>query len=603
MKRHHPCVFALAMVASLTPGAEATPADPPPAVEQLVLGAAHLPGLNQTQWRTNLEVCNFGTALNFRLDFLQRGQANVEPHSVPFIVPAGMCVRFADVVRTLFGLEEAAGAIRVTCDGDGCLAQARTFNDDPDGTYGAGQPALAAEAAITSRQTAALIHLAESADDGSGYRTNLELLNVTGAPLAVQVALFRANGDQLGTLTVDLLPFEDEQVTRVFRQVTTAAVSDGYALLHTMTPGGAFLAAASLVDNRSGDGTTIPATAFASALPQLEPITAANASRARALRVLRIPQFAVTTTSQCSVDFSPDGSLLSAVCDRNPAPVWDVATGHLTLSLLASPAHEVATTFRPDGAALATGGMSSRVAIWDAGSGELSEELRVSPAAVWELAFSPQGDKLALATVNYYGSSDPAYLPGMHLWDLARGERLWSYPADQQELALSVSYHPGADVIAFGTAFNGLHVLDAETGLPITHLAMEAPVGDLAFSPDGELLAAGCDDTRIHLWRTSDYQLVRTLEGHSHFVNGIAFSPDESLLASGSHDHTVGLWELATGQRLVTLEGHSQPVLRVAVNQPGTLIASVSWDGTVRLWGVPAQDVPPRLAAARPDFD
>lgn len=38
-------------------------------------------------------------------------------------------------------------------------------------------------------------------------------------------------------------------------------MADGYAVVCTSTPGGAFLAAASLVDNRTGDTTTIATSA------------------------------------------------------------------------------------------------------------------------------------------------------------------------------------------------------------------------------------------------------------------------------------------------------------------------------------------------------
>ena len=117
-------------------------------------------------------------------------------------------------------------------------------------------------------------------------------------------------------------------------------------------------------------------------------------------------------------------------------------------------------------------------------------------------------------------------------------------------------------------------------------LPVEDHVGDVAFSPTGDLLAAGSDDNLIRLWKTADYSLLNTLEGHTDFVNGITFSPDGSLLVSGSHDKSLGIWAVKIGQLLKRLPGHQQVVLRVAVNPSGTLIASISWDGTVRLWGV-----------------
>lgn len=559
-----------------------------PVERQFVLGAAHVEGFDQTQWRTSLELCNLGVATrSVQIDFLARGRANLTPQGASMLLPWGRCARFDDVVGSLFGLDHAAGAIRVGCDGGGCQALARTFNDSGEGTFGSGQPALLAEDAVEAGESAALIHLSESVDDGIGYRTNLELLNATDDALTVRIDLYGASGAELGALTVDLLPLEVRQLTRVFRLVTTSAVADGYALLHTPTPGGVFFAAASLVDNRTGDGTTIAANVVSSGLPPLEPLTVANAGSARLLQTLRIPGFQASAGSQCSVDFSPDGRLLSGACKRTTIPVWEVASGQLLRSLLPSPAHVVAVAFSPDSGMLATGEFSGRIAFWDPSTGELNRQLQFSSTPVWELAFSPNGEWLGVASVNYYSSPDPASLAGMRLVDLRNGAALWAYPADGEAIPLAVGIDPSGTLVAFGTIADGLVVMDGASGQPIWSSPIAAPVADVAFSPDGLLLAAAADDTRIRLWWASNHELARTLEGHSHYVNGIAFSPDGSLLASGSHDRTVGIWDVQSGQRLAVLGGHDSAVLRVAVDPSGTLIASISWDGTVRIWGVP----------------
>ncbi len=119
----------------------------------------------------------------------------------------------------------------------------------------------------------------------------------------------------------------------------------------------------------------------------------------------------------------------------------------------------------------------------------------------------------------------------------------------------------------------------------------------IAFSPDGQLLAAGDTHGEIHEWQVSDDKPPLTWKGHEGWVRSVTFSPhgqNDLTLASVSHDKTVKLWNPFTGEHLRTLEGHTDWVLSLAyANNTNTtesspvvspILASSSGDHEIRLW-------------------
>src|SRR5262249_56217120 len=71
-------------------------------------------------------------------------------------------------------------------------------------------------------------------------------------------------------------------------------------------------------------------------------------------------------------------------------------------------------------------------------------------------------------------------------------------------------------------------------------------VSDVAFSPDGKLLASAGSDGRVRLWNRATGQAVgaplQTGSGPSGGVSVVAFSPNGRLLASADTRGMVRLW-------------------------------------------------------------
>jgi hypothetical protein len=112
----------------------------------------------------------------------------------------------------------------------------------------------------------------------------------------------------------------------------------------------------------------------------------------------------------------------------------------------------------------------------------------------------------------------------------------------------------------------------------------DSSVSSVAFSPDGKTALSGSWDDTVKWWDLSIGSVIKTLEGHSFFVNSVAFSPDGKTALSGSWDETVKWWDLSTGRVIKTLEGHSKRVKSVAFSPNGKTALSGSDDNTVKWW-------------------
>jgi WD40 repeat protein/DNA-binding SARP family transcriptional activator len=109
--------------------------------------------------------------------------------------------------------------------------------------------------------------------------------------------------------------------------------------------------------------------------------------------------------------------------------------------------------------------------------------------------------------------------------------------------------------------------------------------GSLAWSPDGSIFVTeGQENTgQIDIRDAATGRSIRSFHGHDVDVNDVAFSPDGAMLATTGDDGFARLWDPVTGERPLEVPGHGA-VWSPSFGPHGTLFAAEWYDeGVVRL--------------------
>jgi WD40 repeat protein len=235
------------------------------------------------------------------------------------------------------------------------------------------------------------------------------------------------------------------------------------------------------------------------------------------------------------------------------------------------------------------------VNIWDAASGKTIRTYQAHthaalPGPVNSLSWSPDGRYLASAAYDYT----------VRVWDVASGNLRFLYSDPHGFLLTCVTWSP--DSKALGNDDNGsgdvmVQVWNISSQRPMTvYRGQSRPVQTVDWSPDGQYIASGGNDTTVQVWHALTGRHVLTYAGHNPHselastVLAVNWSPAGTHIASCGQDSTVQIWHALSGERLATYHGHAGDVYAAIGSPGGQYIASGGDDTTVQVWqtaGVP----------------
>ncbi|VTS05545.1 WD40 repeat domain-containing protein [Tuwongella immobilis] len=271
--------------------------------------------------------------------------------------------------------------------------------------------------------------------------------------------------------------------------------------------------------------------------------------------------------------WSPNGAYLAAATVSGPIAVLDGTTGREVERVRG---HGFGTTAVDwlDERTWLSAGQDGQIHRWEIGNH--------SPVQSWD-GGAKWVERLAVSRCRQFVASGAGRQ--LRIWN-RHGELLQSAD-DHASTVADLAWRPHQTQVATA-AFGGIRLYSPKLAQPVQSHAWKGSVLRIAWSPDGNYLATGDQDSTVHFWIAATGEDLQ-MWGYPTKVLQLSWDPTSRYLATGGSNQ-ITIWDCSgrgpEGTKPLALRGHDprSSIAALAFQHRGPKLVSGATDGRVILW-------------------